>query len=82
MDIDLQNKDINNEYVDENNINENEQDYDTDDYDDTDILISLSQCGGIDVKIDQNIMIIPNNFIPYDIDSKIIYLSKKYTVKK
>lgn len=49
-------------------------------YDGTHILISLSQCAGLDPKLPAGALIIPNEFIPYDIDSKTVDLSRKYTV--
>ena len=50
-------------------------------YDGTHILISLSQCAGLDPKLPAGALIIPNEFIPYDIDSKTVYPNEKYTVK-
>jgi len=50
------------------------------DYSNTDILISLSQCAGLDADIPAGILMIPADFVPYDIDNKTIELSSKYEV--
>lgn len=49
------------------------------DYEKVDILISLSQCAGLDENIPAGELIIPHIFIPYNITEKKIYSSKKYT---
>ena len=47
-------------------------------YYDTDLLISLSQCAGLDPKLEPGALIIPDYFVPYDIDLSTIELYKKY----
>lgn len=47
-------------------------------YDETDILISLSQCAGLDPIFKPGALITPNIFIPYDIDSSKIITKNKY----
>jgi hypothetical protein len=47
---------------------------------DIDLLISLSQCAGLDPKLGPGALIVPNKFIPYDIDTNTIQLNKTYTV--
>lgn len=47
-------------------------------YKGTDILISLSQCAGIDSSFEPGSMIISSIFIPYDIKNKSINLDKRY----
>lgn len=49
-------------------------------YTNTDILISLSQCAGLDPKIKPGEMIIANQFIPYNVTKKEINTKKQYTV--
>jgi len=49
-------------------------------YDKTDILISLSQCAGLSPDLPVGALIIPNEFIPYDIDSKMINGDHQYSV--
>jgi hypothetical protein len=49
-------------------------------YADTDILISLSQCAGLAEKYKPGQVLLVDNFIPYDIKTNQIILSKKYTV--
>lgn len=49
-------------------------------YEGTHILISLSQCAGLDPNLPAGAMIIPTEFIPYDIDSSTIFLHQKYMV--
>lgn len=48
------------------------------DYHDTDILISLSQCAGLDPKYEPGALLIPNRFIPYDIDSRTVFINQSY----
>lgn len=48
-------------------------------YNETDILISLSQCAGLDPNIAAGAFIISNTFIPYDIDMKKINSSYQVT---
>ncbi len=50
-------------------------------YDDTDIVISLSQCAGLDAKLEAGAMIVADQFIPYEIDTKTIHVSKTYKVE-
>lgn len=50
-------------------------------YNDTDILISLSQCAGLDPYLKPGEMIISNEFIPYNIITKEINIKVKYTVE-
>ena len=50
-------------------------------YDNTDILISLSQCAGLDLILEPGALIIPRQFIPYDIDSSTIKMSASYEVE-
>src|SRR5439155_148519 len=50
-------------------------------YGDTDILVSLSQCAGLDPELPVGGIIIPEEFIPYNIDSRTIKISEMYTVK-
>lgn len=52
----------------------------THEYNDTDILISLSQCAGLDPRFKAGTLLIPNQFIPYDIDNQSINLTQKYKV--
>ncbi|XWV25275.1 hypothetical protein QJ856_gp0495 [Tupanvirus deep ocean] len=47
-------------------------------YDDTDLLISLSQCAGLHPNLMPGSLIIPNQFIPYQIHDNIIYESLSY----
>ena len=47
-------------------------------YDDVDILISFSQCAGLDEKLPAGTLIIPDKFIPYDIDNKTVLMKDKY----
>lgn len=49
-------------------------------YDDTDVLISLSQCAGLDPKYIAGTLIVPDTFIPFDIDSQTVDITKKYSV--
>lgn len=50
-------------------------------FENTDILISLSQCAGLDPALEAGAIIIPNEFVPYDIDTKTINISKTYKVE-
>ncbi len=45
-------------------------------YGDTDILISLSQCAGLNSKHETGAIFVPYKFIQYDISKKTIYASK------
>jgi hypothetical protein len=49
-------------------------------YDDTDILISLSQCAGLEPSYKPGDILIPDSFIPYNIYSNTVDNSKKYQV--
>ncbi|XWV26537.1 hypothetical protein QJ857_gp0530 [Tupanvirus soda lake] len=49
-------------------------------YGNTDLLISLSQCAGLDPKLLPGSLIIPNKFVPYDIDTNTVYESLSYNV--
>lgn len=46
----------------------------------TNILISLSQCAGLDPKLCSGELIIPNEFIPFNIDKNEVYCNQKYVV--
>lgn len=50
------------------------------DYRNTDILLSISQCAGLDPKLNAGMMLIADRFIPYDIDSRTIKLNEEYKV--
>ena len=50
-------------------------------YDDSDLLISLSQCAGLDPNFEPGTLLMPHTFIPYDIDEKIIRTKDSYTVQ-
>lgn len=45
---------------------------------DADILISLSQCAGVDRKIKAGDILITNKFIPYDIDNNVVRTDNTY----
>jgi hypothetical protein len=49
-------------------------------YQDTHILISLSQCAGFDPNVPAGSLILPNEFIPYNIVNQTIHHDKKYRV--
>lgn len=49
-------------------------------YDDTDILLSFSQCVGLDSKLVPGTLIVPNEFIPFDIQNNKIHICDKYNV--
>lgn len=49
-------------------------------YQNTDILLSLSQCAGLDPCLKPGDMIVTNEFIPYDISQKTITMENKYEV--
>lgn len=55
--------------------------YQSEVYNDVDILISLSQCAGLASHLDPGSMIIPTTFIPYDIVSSTVYITRQYLVK-
>lgn len=46
-----------------------------------DILISLSQCAGLDPDVPAGSMLISDTFIPLDLDNSMLLLDEKYTVK-
>ena len=48
------------------------------DYAGTDLLISLSQCAGLDSMFEPGSLLIADKFIPYDIDNKIIMTNNYY----
>ena len=52
--------------------------YATQDYGDTHVLISLSQCAGLDPHLEPGFLLVPSTFIPYDIDKKILFKSQTY----
>ena len=47
-------------------------------YRNTDLLISLSQCAGLDPKFEPGTLFVPIKFIPYHIDTKCINISDAY----
>lgn len=49
-------------------------------YDSIDLLISLSQCAGLDPQLEPGTLIVPTEFIPYDIIKRQIHVSQLYTV--
>lgn len=49
-------------------------------YNDTDILISLSQCAGLDPRFPAGTIIVPQQFIPYNIDANTIDMKGTYVV--
>lgn len=51
------------------------------DYTNTDILLSLSQCAGLDEGLRPGDIIIPKIFIPFDVENKTIDVNKFYIVK-
>ena len=52
----------------------------THDYSGTDILLSLSQCAGLDADLLPGDIIIPKVFIPYDIENKSINIKNQYNI--
>jgi hypothetical protein len=54
--------------------------YKSENYEDTEILVSLSQCAGLDPEIPPGALILPKDFIPYNIRDKTVLLSNKYSV--
>jgi len=50
------------------------------DYSNTHLLVSLSQCAGLDQELEPGAIITPDHFIPYDIDSNTINISQEYSV--
>ena len=52
--------------------------YSDHDYGNTDLLISLSQCAGLDPKLEPGTLLVPIKFIPYHIDTKCINVSAAY----
>ena len=49
-------------------------------YHNTDILMSFSQCAGLDPNLLPGTILIPNKFIPYSITEQKIYLTHSYDV--
>lgn len=49
--------------------------------DGVDIVVSFSQCAGLDAKYVPGTMLVPNEFIPMNFVKKIIYCHDKYTCK-
>lgn len=47
---------------------------------DCDVLISLSQCAGLDPKLEPGALIVPNEFIPFSIKDNVINIDKTYKV--
>lgn len=47
------------------------------DYKDVDILISFSQCAGLDERFTAGTLLLGESFIPYDIDDKMIDMMKR-----
>ena len=47
-------------------------------YGDAHILVSLSQCAGLDSQSEPGTLLVPSIFIPYDIDNKVIFKSRMY----
>lgn len=52
--------------------------YSHQEYGDTHVLISLSQCAGLDVNLGPGALLVPSTFIPYDIDRKVVRKSQMY----
>jgi hypothetical protein len=50
------------------------------DYTNTNILLSFSQCAGLDPELPAGELIVPDTFVPYNIDNKTIDISKSYQV--
>ena len=48
---------------------------------DTDILISFSQCAGLDPALKPGDVLVANTFIPFDVKNRELMLDKKYVVK-
>ena len=55
--------------------------YSKHDYKGVDILISLSQCAGLDPKLNPGDMIIPNLFIPYHIEESKVRIKDTYSIQ-
>jgi hypothetical protein len=49
-------------------------------YESTDLLISLSQCAGLDPKLEPGSLIVPTEFIPFDLVNGHIPLAQSYRV--
>lgn len=49
-------------------------------YQQTDILLSFSQCAGLEPTFNPGTILIADQFIPLDIENKIIFLNQKYQV--
>lgn len=50
-------------------------------YKNIDILISLSQCAGLDLEYPPGCLLVSDTFIPYNIDTNTINLGETYTVE-
>ena len=47
----------------------------------SDVLLSFSQCAGLDASVPAGALLVPSTFIPFDIETNTVYLGRKYSAE-